>query len=82
MGKIVNKTNGLMLIVLLLGIIFLFVGSVSKFEHLCTHYNTTPKYNTMFTTYQCKQEFKPLTCTKPIADMSKCNGFQINKTKI
>ena len=78
MGKILNKVNGLMVIILLLGIVFLFVGAISNFDKLCRHYNTTPKYNTLFSTYQCKQNFIPLTCNKPVADMSKCDGFQIN----
>lgn len=82
MGKIINKLNGLMLIILILGLIFLVVGAVSGFQKICSHYGSTPKYDTMFSSYQCKDNFKPLTCNKLKADMSKCNGFEINKTKI
>ena len=81
MGKILNKVNGLMVIILLLGIVFLFTGAVKHFEMICEHYNTTPKYNTLFSSYECKQNFIPLTCNKLVADMSKCNGFKINKTE-
>ena len=82
MGIIINKVNGLMIIILALGLIFLLVGAVSGFEKICKRYNTTPKYDTMFKSYECKAEFKPLTCNKLKADVSKCNGFEINKTKI
>lgn len=81
MGIIINKANGLMIVILLLALIFGFVGVVNGFEKICGHYNSEPNYKTMFKTNECQPNIKPLTCNLLVADMSKCNGFQFNKTK-
>ena len=82
MGIILNKINLLMLIVFIIGVIFFLIGSIKNFDIICNHYGTTPNYDTLFTTYECKKYFKPLTCNKLVPDVSECHDFKPNYTKI
>lgn len=73
---IFNKENLFMLILLIIGLVFYTIGSINGFKEICNHYNTEPNYETLFTTKECKQNIKPLSCLLPVADVSECYGFK------
>lgn len=64
-----------MLMVLLLGLVFFFIGTTKGFTDICSKYNTVPKFNTMFSSRECKQDFTPSHCYLPVADVELCYGL-------
>ena len=74
--RIVNKKNVALFCVAILGFIWLFCGMIQGFEEICTYYNTTPDYWTIFTTKECVQKIDVVDCLLPVPDVSKCQTIQ------
>jgi uncharacterized membrane protein len=70
---IFNIPNLVSVIVLILGVFFMFVGSVKGLDEVCSHYNTVPDYNSIFTfEFKCDIKDKIDLCLLPVGDLNEC----------